>query len=217
MTAFLALASPPALQLLARHSAGGSAFQSAASREAAFTMGDHGCMNIWTVQSVLLCLLQTAVVADTMTQKRWSWPEEGRRCRHARHMPTTFKSYLHSYMWTHCKAAYSYLSVSQVKSPLWVWHKNIWPFPSDHCPASLFCDETLWPLHTAVSSLSNLGEACLLHTVERMLSTKEQPRNCAENGHCSALSSGHPKWFLLPVFWGQQLSIYLRRETQPWA
>lgn len=85
MTAFLAPASSPALQLLARRSAGGSALQSAASREGAFPMGDRGCTDIWTAQSVLLWLLQTAAVADTMTQKRWSWPEEGRRCRHARH------------------------------------------------------------------------------------------------------------------------------------
>lgn len=41
--------------------------------------------------------------------------------------------------------------------------------------------------------------------------------NCTENRHCSALSSEPPKWFLLSVFWGQQLSIWLTEETQPWV
>lgn len=46
MTVFLALASLPPLELPAWQFAGGSAFKSAALREAAFTMGDHVCMNI---------------------------------------------------------------------------------------------------------------------------------------------------------------------------
>lgn len=78
-------------------------------------------------------------------------------------------------MWTHCKVIYSYLSVSQVKYPLWISHKNIWivllwPFPSVATP---------WQGSVAsactVNSPSNLGEPPLSHMAERTVCIKEQP------------------------------------------
>lgn len=58
---------------------------SVALREAAFAVRDRGCTNIWAEQSVLLLLLQTAVVADAASLKMWLWPREGSWCRHGRH------------------------------------------------------------------------------------------------------------------------------------
>lgn len=60
MTAFLALASPPALRLLAQQAAGGSAFKSVALREAAFAMGDHDCRNTCSAVSATMIITDSS-------------------------------------------------------------------------------------------------------------------------------------------------------------